>query len=564
MVATFRADAGAARPAPADTRSDHAETDADTTGASLRDTTGLAAPEFPPNGDPSLVHADDDIEGLPIGAIEIVSRNIFDPIPGGPLRGLYSLANHLHLQTRDHTVREQLLFQRGEPWRARKARETERYLRRLSYLYPTRLDARHSGDSVLVTVVTRDTWSTALEFNLESVGGKQYGSMAITESNLLGMGKSVSVMYRQEPHGIARSLGVNDPAVLGSRWRFAYSADKGSSGSADQFGLGVPFYAEETPHTYGVFWARRSSVARLYDNTNEVAQVAQRLDESRTYWGFGGRRNGVVRRMTFSFNTENRELGETRPLDAPPEFQGGIEKRVIHALETEVRIWRPRFIERVNVNQMGGIEDFDIGHSVIVRGGWAPEFLGSTFGEGLVGFVLNTGTKAGADFGFLQAGVQSRFRQDPREIMATLDGRWVSQSLPRQTCVLAVYGALGAHTDRTFQVLAGGLSGLRAYPIQAVAGHRLWRFNLEDRWIFGSGLMNAFNLALVGFTDVARGWGPGAEPSQWYKSAGIGFRMSLPRWSPDQVLRVDLAWPIDPARDGAHTPVLSFGSSQAF
>jgi hypothetical protein len=40
--------------------------------------------------------------------------------------------------------------------------------------------------------------------------------------------------------------------------------------------------------------------------------------------------------------------------------------------------------------------------------------------------------------------------------------------------------------------------------------------------------------------------------------------MSLPRLAPSQVIRIDVAWPILPSRDGRRDPVVSFGSRLAF
>ena len=68
----------------------------------------------------------------------------------------------------------------------------------------------------------------------------------------------------------------------------------------------------------------------------------------------------------------------------------------------------------------------------------------------------------------------------------------------------------------------------------------------------------------VVFTDAARAWGPGAGGADWFVASGVGLRIVLPQWSLGQVMRVDVAWPIEPSRDGRHKPVLSFGSSQAF
>jgi outer membrane protein assembly factor BamA len=68
----------------------------------------------------------------------------------------------------------------------------------------------------------------------------------------------------------------------------------------------------------------------------------------------------------------------------------------------------------------------------------------------------------------------------------------------------------------------------------------------------------------VAFGDAARAWGPGSAGAGWFVSAGVGLRLALPQWSPNQVLRFDLAWPVHPGVSGDRKPVLSFGSSQAF
>jgi hypothetical protein len=44
----------------------------------------------------------------------------------------------------------------------------------------------------------------------------------------------------------------------------------------------------------------------------------------------------------------------------------------------------------------------------------------------------------------------------------------------------------------------------------------------------------------------------------------VGLRIALPQWSLGQVMRIDVAWPVEPTRDGQRNAVLSFGSSQGF
>jgi len=110
----------------------------------------------------------------------------------------------------------------------------------------------------------------------------------------------------------------------------------------------------------------------------------------------------------------------------------------------------------------------------------------------------------------------------------------------------------------------GGLNGLRAYGVQALAGTQIWRFNGETRWIAARNVFNLASLGGAGFVDAARAWGTGSDGAPWHHDAGVGLRLSFPHASLHQVARFDVAWPLSPTRGGRRSPVFSFGSSQAF
>ncbi len=61
-----------------------------------------------------------------------------------------------------------------------------------------------------------------------------------------------------------------------------------------------------------------------------------------------------------------------------------------------------------------------------------------------------------------------------------------------------------------------------------------------------------------------RAWGAGAAGSTWFHDGGVGLRLGFPQIGLAQVVRLDLAWPLQPTVDGGRRPVLSIGSSQAF
>ena len=527
---------------------------------------GAAASSAPVEFATHAAPVDTSTERRPIGRVVILTRNIFEPVPDGRAAILFRLANRLHVRTRARTVEQQLLFGPGQPWSEERGRETARNLRALDFLAPSLVSARRVGDSVVVEVETRDVWSTRPEFDLESSGGKRYGAIALTERNFAGLGKSIEVVYRQLPEGSSRSASYSDPGVLGSHVRLRYGASSGAAGASNDLFVGVPFYAEDTPRAYGVSWSRATSVLGLFDRGIETATLNRKLESSEIYWGIGRREHGVISRLIGSYQTYDRRLGPSliERTSAPEEFIRGEESLRLRRLAVEWQLWKPSFIERTRVNGFGLVEDFDVGSSAALQAGFAPRLFGSTRDEAFGRARFATGADTPFGFGQLRAGVSSRIPREPRETIATLDARWVRQGRFARTFVASATGLAGLKTARDFQAVVGGLNGLRAYSVHAVSGTRLWRLNAEERWMVGENYWENLTVGAVVFTDAARAWGPGSGSSQWFVASGVGLRLALPQWSLGQVLRVDLAWPVLPTRDGRREPVLSFGSSQAF
>jgi hypothetical protein len=503
--------------------------------------------------------------GLPIRQVVIEPHNIFDPLPPGRLRPFYRLANRLHVRTRSRTIREQLLFAPGDLWDDEVGRETMRNLRGLGFLFPDEIAPQVEGDSVTVTVLTRDAWTTAFDFNLESSGGERFGSVGLTEHNFLGLGKSISLSRHVEPSGVSRSVGFGDPAVFGTRMQFQFTAGKGTDGANNGVNLGVPFYAQETPTSWNVDWFRSTSVLRLYSGPQQVADLDERREETEVTWGKGRRRDGTIARGILSLLVRERRLGPSRADSlAPPDFKGGEENLHLRRLAAELVLWHPHFIERRDVDRMTGIEDFDVGALSSIKLGISPKALGGTENEAYAKFRLDLGTQTPYGFGWAHGSLESRFRWTPIETMRRLDARWVTTPVAQQRLILSVLGISGERTARDFQISIGGLNGLRAYPVHELTGTRVWRLVAEDRWIPPHTDTQLVALGAAVFCDAGRAWGPGAAGTGWHSDAGVGLRLATPRTSMRDVVRFDIAFPIEPRPGGKRSAVFSFGSSQAF
>jgi hypothetical protein len=503
--------------------------------------------------------------GHVIGRIEILRRNVFDPRPGSRLGGVEGLANRLHVRTRPGTIRSQLLFEPGERWDEARARETARNLRGLDYLDPIRVEARLEGDSAVAVVETRDLWTMTPRFDIASADGRHVGSFGLTDRNFFGYGKSVELAYRDDENGISRHIGYDDPGLGGGRHRLHYAAGKGVEGASDEIALGLPFYAERVLRAYSAGWSRATFVTHLFSDGAERASFNERSERAEVWYGGRRRDEETIQRLIGSFELWDRRLGPTRlSAGAPPGFGGREENIRIRRMAGELVWRRPNFVEHRNINRFTRTEDFDCSPQLSLKLGFAPRAFGSSQDEGYWRVHGNLGADTRFGFGWVSASGSSRLAPEATERILQLDARWYTLVRPPHLIALGVSGIAGANTPRDFQALAGGLNGLRAYPIDAVAGQQLWRLNAEERWRFSPAAWEFVNLGSALFFDAARAWGTGGANTGWFRDAGVGLRVGIPSWGVSEVLRVDVAWPIEPTRNGGNQPVLTFGSSQAF
>ncbi|MGD9547898.1 MAG: hypothetical protein AB7V45_10180 [Candidatus Krumholzibacteriia bacterium] len=119
---------------------------------------------------------------------------------GAPERLLGSLTDPLQSYTRDGTIRQQLLFRRGDSLDPFVLADTERLLRRLPYISDVRITVvplLRGAETVAVVVETRDRWPLGLDGRI--VDRKQFSANVYTV-NLLGWGVGLDheILYRED------------------------------------------------------------------------------------------------------------------------------------------------------------------------------------------------------------------------------------------------------------------------------------------------------------------------------------------------------------------------------
>src|SRR6185295_13574647 len=129
-----------------------------------------------------------------IGQISVEVKNIFDPTQPGEDRMLFRAANRLHRRTREHVIREQLLFKSGDPYDPARVAESERLLRDRRYIGEARIEeARRVGNQVDLSVVTQDVWTLNVGGGVGRSGGVNSTRFQLQDTNFLGTGKSLTL-----------------------------------------------------------------------------------------------------------------------------------------------------------------------------------------------------------------------------------------------------------------------------------------------------------------------------------------------------------------------------------
>ena len=164
--------------------------------------------------------------GRRVRSVDVVS------VAPPPLPGMAAPASRLHVRTRPATVRRLLLVVPGDTVDTLRVAESLRRIRQQRYLGDAIVEGRSCpGDdgAVRLTVTTHDEWSTKGTLQLRANASQ---TLALTERNLLGTGRELSLAVRQDAGRTGLGASVVDPWLLGTRLRAELSRTAYADGGA--------------------------------------------------------------------------------------------------------------------------------------------------------------------------------------------------------------------------------------------------------------------------------------------------------------------------------------------
>jgi hypothetical protein len=536
--------------------------------------TAAAVPSGPvTSGDP-IQALDQAAAGKRIRSITVRVREIFDE---PDISRFYQTANELKVNTRKEVVEQELLFKVGDSFDPFLMRESERNLRSLGFLRQVEIvPGTIEGDEVDVVVTVQDTWTFIPQLGFSSGTGRNTMSAGAAENNLLGLGKRLEFLYREDEDRQSLEGVWEDDRFLGSRHRLLAAYFDRDDGDRFIGSYGLPFRSLVERNAWSVDTDVGDTIGRLFENGEERFIFRQkrtdlsarysiaRGDPERRLLRYSGGYSFTEELFSEAEDQDYRDLG-LEPGDPPNDPTLLADDRRFTGPLVSYEVIEQDFMSMNYIDRFDRVEDYNLGLHYLFSGVIAPEFLGSDNDA-----FLFTGTRTeGYRFGrgsFLRAEVGVSTRAEETDFVNNLiraEARYYNVlgdlslgdwSLGKHTLAASFYIDYGSELDKDREFLLGADNSLRGYKAKTFTGDKRLALNIEERAHLYDDVLKIMSIGTAIFFD-----GGGATEQalgnifshEFYSDVGFGLRLGFPRSTNGSVIRLDVAFPLRDGPDGS-------------
>ncbi len=489
--------------------------------------------------------------GRMISTITIETHNVFDTSSLRENKLLYRTANRFHIQTREPVIERELLFEVGETFNPLLIEETERNLRALPFIRRAVVSAKvNKYGTVDVVVRTYDSWSLEVVANFKRVGGSTGLKGGLAEHNILGQGKSGSLVYSHDGGADSKSFGYQDLQFLHYK-RLQYTMGAIVSPGNRNYTMAItrPFYASI---------ARTAVGATLSYTEAPLGTVSRRVAEGGVNYGIAvATSTERTRHVKFGLLAHRAETtGVSQDLEQLGFLQLGADWEELD------------FLTLQRIQKITRDEDYNLGIGVFPAVAWAPpaRLLGTTGSQLLPSLTVRKNFAWEDHLLLFNTGYRSKYSNGGNSNrVASLDAAYFLPRFERQTLAVHTGVDLGWRMDPYTPLFLGEVNGLRGYGLSEFSGSRRFLFNIEDRVFVCDDLFRLIDVGAVAFYDTGYAW-PASKTvhiSDLRNSVGLGLRFAASRSAGNSPVRVDVAYPLND-RYGRTRWSLSILAGQAF
>ena len=461
-------------------------------------------------------------------------RDIFDP---NERSWFARLANQLHFQTRVPVIRRELLLRPGQPYDSALAAESERNLRSLGIFRRVQVDSVRTDSGLVLRVVTKDGWSTQLDWRFRSTGGEIAFTIGVVETNLLGTASTAALRYRSDPDRSSVALNFRRRRLFAGTIGLGIQYENRSDGRIGAVAIERPFFATNSPNAFLLSAEdREERVLRFRGGQDEAQDTLSRkfsLVRGAMAWALQA---SPRRYLRMGVGAQVRR-DDTQPIAASTD----LTKTVTGAIGPYLILNRARFLIARGYAGFAREEDVDLGTTLRLglqlapkafgydRNGLGPEMSGRVGASMPGGFAYVDALANGL---FTSAGLYSGAVQ--------LAGTVVLQPALGHVAVLHAEGGWLEDPVPGEEFDLGLGSGPRAFGSHAFTGDRSFFGTAEYRYTIVDDLWGMLGLGIAGFVDHGGAWYAG-EPRRVGWDAGVGLRLGASRSTDTPAVRFDLA-----------------------
>ena len=485
--------------------------------------------------------------GALIGEIRVVTDNIFDLNDPHENNALYRAANAIHIRTRPALIRRVLLFKTGERVSQRVIEETERLIRQTTTVYEVLIRPTRYEDGVVdLEVRTRDTWTLQPGLRFRREGGSTSTAINFKETNLLGTGTTLGVERNSTIDRTGTLLQLSNEHLFDGWTSISLQRGSFDDGSSGAYSISHPFYALDTR------WSAGASLT-TFDRRDQLFEAGNPVGDYRHFQhgadAFIGHSNGLqgrwTHRQTFGVNyvADAYEIDPSKPPPAAPPADRTLAGPYFRyeAVEDDfLTVMNRDLIQRPEYLQMGLHSTVQVGRSLGAFG--ATEQPWQLSGQ------LSKGFRGGGGRQLLASGnYAAQYGATSGDVRSV--GGALRYFVPQHgSFLLYLSGSLDTvqSPNAADDLLLGGDTGLRGYPIRYQRGTRRALFTAEERYYTDYYPFRLFRVGYAAYVDVGQAWNsqlPNTNPG-WLADVGIGLRILSARASFGNVLHLDLAFPV--------------------
>jgi len=479
-----------------------------------------------------------------IDSIVIENGDIFDLSLSENRHWMFRLANKLHVNTRKHVIRRELLIKKGDIFSGKIADESERNLRSLPYLWDARIEMIKSDSGLnLMKVSTSDRWTLAGGPTISRKSGQTIYQLGFEEINLLGYGQRVSFDYfiREFEENYVRAS-FYERRLFGSRFGLnSYYNGNPEIGSRG-FGLTKPLFSLDSKFGYSVSYNDIDRIDKYYSSGSQFAQHRYKNNQLglSVVYRFGDYQNKVS--IGFAYNYKDIKISE-RLIAHDYSFNFPIDSIYSNYL---IRFSASSFkyIKAKRINGMNRPEDITLGIDAGISSGYTIDAKTNNRLYRTMSFSGGYSEKFGSNLLFFRF-LRTFWYDGGLDYRKTtnLSIRYYNRTISWLTPTVLVLYVEDWRRDGREALYLGEYNGLRGYPRYYSEGEKLFRLNVENRIFTGVKMLSA-EFGITQFFDFGRTFSAGErfELRQSLWTVGVGLRIGTERVSNAEMIRIDLSY----------------------